>query len=144
MKCKEVMTTDMACCLPTDSVAEAAHHMRDRHIGPVPVVQSLASRKAWGILTDRDIAVKVVAEGRDPASTLVSMVMTNDLITCHPDDDVEDAMSVMTERQVRRVLVVDEDGVLRGIISQADIATRVNNNKKTGEVVREISENGRS
>lgn len=142
MKCKEVMTADVTCCVPSDPVSAAAHRMRDRRIGPVPVVQNLATRRVEGILTDRDIAVKVVAEGRNPESTPVSMVMTNSLVTCHPEDDVEDAMAAMKDRLVRRVLVVDEDGILQGIISQADIATRVNNAKRTGEVVREISEDG--
>lgn len=139
MKCKDVMTTNVSCCLPTDAVSEAAHQMKDRRIGPIPVVESMASRKVRGILTDRDIAVKVVAEGRDPRTTPVSLVMTSNLVTCHPEDDVEGAMEAMTGQLVRRVLVVDELGILQGIISQADVATRVNNAKKTGEVVREIS-----
>jgi CBS domain-containing protein len=139
MKCKDVMTTNVSCCLATDPVSEAAHQMRDRQVGPVPVLDDLASRHVAGILTDRDIAVKVVAEGRDPDATPVSLVMTNELVTCHPEDDVDDAMEAMSHRLVRRVLVVDERGTLQGIISQADIATRVNNNKKTGEIVREIS-----
>lgn len=139
MKCKEVMTSNLSCCLPSDSVSEAAHQMKDRKVGPIPVVESFDSRKVWGILTDRDIAVKVVAEGKDPNATPVSVVMTSDLVSCHPEDDVDDAIEAMSQQHVRRILIVDERGVLQGIISQGDIATRVNNTKKTGEVVREIS-----
>lgn len=139
MKCREVMTTDVSCCITTDPVSEAAHRMKDRQIGPVPVVESLTSRKVRGILTDRDIVVNVIAEGRNPNTTLVSEVMKSDLVTCDPENDIADAIAAMTRRAVRRVLVVDEHGVLQGIISQADIATRVRDAMKTGELVREIS-----
>lgn len=142
MKCQEVMTENPSYCLTSDSVMQAARLMKGEHVGPVPVIEDPASKRVAGILTDRDITVKVVAEGRDPNSTPVREVMSTSLVTCKPDDDVDDALEAMKEHQVRRVLVVDDSHSLRGIISQADIATRLDKIKKTGEVVKEISQPG--
>jgi len=98
------------------------------------------SNRLVGIVTDRDLALKIVAEGRDPQTTKVEEVMTRKVITCRADDDVENAMKAMAQYQLRRIPVVDKDDRLVGIISQADVATRVGEPEKTAEVVREISE----
>lgn len=140
MKCQDVMTQSPAFCLKTDPVSEAARLMRGEDVGPIPVVDDPDSRRVVGIVTDRDITVKVVAEERDPSSTAIQEIMTRDLVTCQPDDDIEDAIDAMSDHQVRRVLVVDSSTRLLGIISQADVATRVGKAKQTGEVVREISQ----
>ena len=142
MKCKDVMTSDLSLCVGTDMVSGAARLMKEGAVGPVPVVEDLQSRKVEGILTDRDIAVKVVAEGHDPASTEVRDVMTRRLIACGPEDDIKAATEAMAREQVRRVLVVDQDGTLQGIISQADVARRIGDTRKTGSVVRDISRPG--
>jgi CBS domain-containing protein len=92
-----------------------------------------------GIVTDRDLAIKVVGEGRDPQNTRVEDVMTKKVITCRADDDVQNAMQAMAQYQLRRIPVVDDNGHLVGIISQADVATRVDEPKRTAEVVKEIS-----
>jgi CBS domain-containing protein len=139
MKCSEVMTSNPACCLPDDNVERAAQLMRDEDVGPIPVVQDEGRRSLVGILTDRDIATKVVAEGRDPKRTRVSEVMTRDPVTCGPEEPVERAIDNMEQHQVRRILVADQARRLVGIIAQADVATRTNEDLKTAELVREIS-----
>jgi CBS domain-containing protein/osmotically-inducible protein OsmY len=139
MTCREVMTATPKCCLPDDIVARAAEIMREEDVGPVPVVQDLADKRLRGIVTDRDIAIKMVAAGRDPRSTRVEEIMSKNLIACYVDDDYEQAMRAMAQHQVRRIPVVDKDGKLAGIISQADLA-RESTDIQLGEVVEEISE----
>lgn len=139
MTCGSVMTRNPSCCLPGDSVSTAARTMKQQDIGPVLVVSDHSSNHLEGIVTDRDIAVNVVAEGRDPYSTRVDGVMTNNPVTCNEDDDVTEAVRLMSEYQVRRVPVVDDEGCVVGIISQADIA-RNNNEEQVGEMVEEISQ----
>ncbi len=136
---RDVMTKNPVCATPDDVVAHVARLMKDNDIGPVPIVEG-ASKKLVGIVTDRDLALKVVAEGRDPSSTKVRDVMTRDVVTCRADDEVEDSLQAMSKHQLRRILVVDDSDTLVGIIAQADIATRMNEPEKTGEVVKEISE----
>ena len=134
---RDVMTKNPVCATPDDNVADVARLMKDNDIGPVPIVEG-ASKKLVGIVTDRDLALKVVAEGRNPSSTKVRDVMTKDVVTCRADDEVEDALDAMSKNQLRRILVVDDSDTLVGIIAQADIATRMNEPEKTGEVVKEI------
>ena len=138
--CSDVMTRNPACAHPEDTVANVARLMKEKDIGPVPIVQDKISRKLLGIVTDRDLALKVVAAGRDPNTTTVRDVMTTDVVTCREDDKIEKALGAMSKNQLRRVLVVDKDNMLVGIIAQADVATRMDEPEKTGEVVKEISE----
>jgi CBS domain-containing protein len=139
-KCSDVMTDNPVYALPDDTVDKVAQLMKKEDIGPVPVVDDEQNKRLVGIVTDRDLALKVVAEGRDPQTTKVEEVMTRKLITCRPDDDVESAMKAMAQYQLRRIPVVDDTNRLVGIISQADVATRVDEPEKTAEVVKEISE----
>ena len=139
-KCSDVMTDNPVYALPDDTVDKVAQLMKKEDIGPVPVVDDERNKRLVGIVTDRDLALKVVAEGRDPQTTKVEEVMTRKLITCRPDDDVESAMKAMAQYQLRRIPVVDDANRLVGIISQADVATRVDEPEKTAEVVKEISE----
>ena len=125
MKCNEVMTDNPVCCLPGDSVSQAARVMRREHVGPVPVVSDERTRELIGIVTDRDLAIKVVAELRDPNHTTVSDVMTNTIVVCREDDDLSSAIAAMEEHQIRRIPVIDQGGRIVGIISQADVANRV-------------------
>ena len=138
--CRDVMTKDPVCAYPHDTVAHVARLMRSEDIGPVPVVQENASKRLVGIVTDRDLAIKVVAEERDPKTTPVSDVMTTDVVTCNENDDIGSALQAMSRNQLRRIPVVDGGNMLVGIIAQADVATRMNEPEKTGEVVKEISE----
>jgi CBS domain-containing protein len=139
-KCNEVMTKDPVCCLPHDSVAEAAGLMKSRNIGSIPVIESQQNNKLVGIVTDRDLALKIVAEGLDAKSTKVEAVMTRKVVTCLAGDDLQKALDAMAEHQLRRIPVVDNDNMILGIIAQADVATRVDQPEKTAEVVKEISQ----
>lgn len=139
MKCSELMTKNPACCLPGDTVGKAAQLMQRENVGPVPVIDSQQTKRLIGIVTDRDLALKILADGRDPQNTQVEAVMTRDLITCREDDDLQAALAAMGEHQVRRVPIVDEQNRLVGIIAQADVATRAGHEKETGEVVELIS-----
>jgi CBS domain-containing protein len=135
------MTLDPICCVGTDNVLAAANLMQQQDIGPIPVIEDPESKKLIGIVTDRDLVIKVVAEGLEPKNTIVSDVMTRDPVRCLPEEDVEEAMERMSRYQIRRLPVVNDNNEIIGIISQADIATRMTNLEKVGEVVQEISEN---
>ena len=136
MNCNEVMTKNPKTCVPTDTVYDAAQLMKSEDVGPIPIAGD--NDRLEGIITDRDIVLKVVAEGRDPKTTKLADAMTTEVITCTANDDIEDALNLMEEHQVRRIPVVDGDRLV-GIISQADIATRLDVPEKTHEVVEEIS-----
>ena len=140
MTCREVMTDNPVCCLPSDTVSQAARIMRREDVGPVPVVNDDQHKQLIGIVTDRDLALKVVAESRDPNHTMVSDVMTSTIIACRETDDASTAIKAMEEHQIRRIPVVDAEGKIVGIISQADVATRIREPKKIAEVVHEISQ----
>jgi len=134
------MTENLVFCTPGDTVSKVAQLMKRQDIGPVLIVDNERSKKLVGIVTDRDLALKVVGEGRDPKTTKVEEVMSRKLVTCHADDDIENALKAMAQYQLRRIPVVDANMSLVGIISQADVATRVDEPEKTAEVVREISQ----
>jgi CBS domain-containing protein len=131
---KEVMTRDVRACEPNATVAQAAKVMAQEDVGPVPIVED---GRLAGLVTDRDIVVRVVAEGRDPNTTTVREIASTKLVTVSPDDDLDEALKLLAERQVRRLPVVEGDRLV-GIVAQADIA-RLGKDKKTGEIVEEIS-----
>ena len=139
-KCNEVMTKGPVCCLPNDSVAKAAELMKSENIGSIPVIENQQSQRLVGIVTDRDLALKVVAGALDARSTTVEMVMTHQVITCHADDDLQTALDAMADHQLRRIPVVDNDNKIVGIIAQADVATRLDEPEKTGDIVKDISQ----
>jgi CBS domain-containing protein len=116
--------------------------MKQHDVGAIPVVESRSSKRLVGIVTDRDLVVKVVAGDRQVDEATARDAMTSNPAACRDDDDVEQALNLMAERQVRRMPVVDASGRLLGIIAQADVATRVNRDKRTGELVEAISEPG--
>jgi CBS domain-containing protein len=138
-KCRDLMTKDPLCCVSSDSAMEAANLMGRSNIGAVPVVEDIQSKKLIGILTDRDLALKVVAEGRDPARTRVQEIMSYPLVTCSPDDELETAVRSMERNRVRRIPVCDNTGRIVGIISQADIAIRVRSSPQTAELLEAVS-----
>jgi len=140
MKCNDVMTVNPSCCLTTDTVYQAAQLMKSEDVGPIPILTDLENRRLEGIVTDRDIVLQVVAENRDPNNTRVSDIMTKDVATCRVDDDAHKAIHLMEEHQVRRILIVNDNGQLAGIVSQADVATRMGEPASTAEVVKEISQ----
>jgi len=134
------MTKNPLCCLPEDLVTKAAGLMKSENIGSIPVVENEQTRKLVGIVTDRDLTLKIVAEGLDAKSTKVETVMTRKMVTCHAEDDLQKALDAMAEHQLRRIPVVDGDNKIVGIIAQADVATRVDQPQKTAEMVKEISQ----
>ena len=140
-KCNEIMTKNPVYCLPNDTVIKAAELMKSKNIGPILVIENEQTQRLVGIVTDRDLALKVVAEGRDPKTTKVEAVMTRKVVTCRADDDLQKALDTMAEHQLRRIPVVDNDHKILGIIAQADVATRVDQPEKTAEMVKEISQN---
>ena len=140
-KCSDVMTRDPVACEPDEAINRVAEIMKREDVGAVPVIETAASRRLVGIITDRDVVVRVVAAGRAPESA-AREAMTSSPVTCREDEDVSEAVARMAERQVRRLPVVDGQGRLCGIIAQADIATRVHQDKTTGELVEAISERG--
>ena len=139
-KCSDIMTRDVVTCTPEATIVEAARLMKTEDIGPVLIVDNDNSKTLVGILTDRDIVVKVIADGQDVNATRVGDVMSKKLVTCRADDDVDVAMKAMAQFQLRRIPVVEENMKLVGIIAQADVATRMDAPEKTAEVVKEISE----
>lgn len=139
MKCKDVMTRDLECCLPTNTASEVAQLMKSRNIGPVPIVDNFQNNRLLGIVTDRDITLKVVAEGRDGKNVKVESIMTRDLEICYEGDDIQEVINLMEQSQVRRIPVVNKNNQIVGIITQADVATRLKDLDKTAEVVEQIS-----
>jgi CBS domain-containing protein len=139
-KCNEVMTKNPVCCLPDDMVAKVAQLMQSENIGSIPVIENEQTQKLVGIVTDRDLALKIVAKGHDANSTKVEAVMTHKVVTCRAGDDLQIALDAMAEHQLRRIPIVDNDNKIVGIIAQADVATRVNQPEKTATMVKEISQ----
>jgi CBS domain-containing protein len=138
--CGDVMTRNLVVAQPDDTVTSVAKQMKEWDVGPIPIVEDTVTKKLVGVVTDRDLAMKVVAEGKDPTTTTVKEVMTEDVVTCRESEDIQETMEAMSQHQLRRILVVDAENNLVGIIAQADIATRMDKPEKTGEVVKEISE----
>jgi CBS domain-containing protein len=141
-KCRDVMTKNPAYCSASDTIVQVASTMKQQDVGSVPVVESGDDMRLVGIVTDRDIVVKVVAAGLSSDQATVKDAMTPNPASCREDDDLDQAVKLMKERQVRRMPIVDSAGRLAGIIAQADVATRVNKDAKTGELVEAISESG--
>jgi CBS domain-containing protein len=123
-------------------VTQVAMLMKSEDVGSIPVVESQQDRKLIGIVTDRDLVVNVLAGGKSVDGATVREAMTANPECCREDEDVEKAVDLMADRQVRRMPIVDEAGRLRGIIAQADVATRVKRDSTTGELVEAISEPG--
>jgi CBS domain-containing protein len=114
--------------------------MKSEEVGPIPVLDDLENRHLEGIITDRDIVLEVVAEDRDPNTTRVSEIMTRDVVTCRVNDDAHKAVRLMEGHHVRRIPIVNDNGQLVGIVSQADVATRMKDPEETAKVVKGISQ----
>ncbi|OGH98352.1 MAG: hypothetical protein A2287_05665 [Candidatus Melainabacteria bacterium RIFOXYA12_FULL_32_12] len=123
-KCSEVMTHSPECCVPEDIVNVAVDIMKDMNCGSVPVVDSHATGKLVGIITDRDICLYAVGNDLTPSNVSVRDCMTSKPITCGLDDSVEAAMNLMEDNQIRRIIIVNDDNRVMGIIAQADLAVR--------------------
>lgn len=142
MKIQDIMTKDPACVTPGTTVRDVAQLMQREDTGAVPVVESTDSRRLVGMVTDRDIAIRVVAEGLG-GDTRVSEVMTgNRLATLNADASVDDVMRRMADEQVRRIPIVDERGALVGIVSQADVVRKARDDGRSEQTVEDISRPG--
>ena len=136
-KIVEVMSDRPRAVTPQTSVREAARLMEEEDVGSLPVVDQGA--RLVGILTDRDITVRVVGRGSDPESTQVGEVASTDVVALTPEHDLDEALTLMAREQVRRLPIVGGENQLVGMLSQADVA-RASKEKPTGEVVEAISE----
>jgi CBS domain-containing protein len=138
--CEEMMTPNPACCLVTDKVFIIAQRMQSEDIGSIPVVTDYQNMKLIGIVTDRDLALRVVGASRDPINASVGEVMSINLITCKATDDVDVALKLMATHQIRRIPIVDDLGGVVGIIAQADVAIYMKDSSKVADVVEQISQ----
>jgi CBS domain-containing protein len=142
MKAQDIMARDPRCVTPRTSIQEAARLMKSEDVGALPVVESDGSRTLVGIVTDRDIAIRAVADGRDIGSVTVRDVMSNSAKTANASDDVDEVMKVMGREQVRRIPIVDDRNQLVGIVSQADFVLKAKSDARSERTVEKISEPG--
>jgi CBS domain-containing protein len=132
---RDAMTDNPRKVDTTTPVAEAAKLMATEDVGSLPVIEG---DRLVGMVTDRDIVIRVVAEGKDAQSATVGEIASKDLVTIDPQQDLDEALRLMAKHQVRRLPVVEEDGRLVGVVAQADVA-REGEDAKTGQVVEQIS-----
>ncbi|MGI9055028.1 MAG: CBS domain-containing protein [Pyrinomonadaceae bacterium] len=137
-KCRDIMTKNPTVANREMTLQEVAALMRDGDFGVLPVVEK-DSNKLVGILTDRDVVVRAVAEGKNITETTVGETMSEKLYTAKPDDFVFEAVRTMGERQVRRIPIVDNEGILQGIIAMADIALEMEDQREIAETLEDIS-----
>ncbi len=137
MLLKDVMTTSVEVVHPDATLQEAAQKMKDLDVGPVPVCDG---ERLVGMLTDRDIAIRSTAEGRDPKTTPVREAMTPEVVYCFEDQSVEEAARLMEEKQLRRLVVLNRDKKLVGIVSLGDVATSTGDERLSGEILKQVSE----
>jgi CBS domain-containing protein len=136
MQVKEVMTPGVECIPPDSTLQDAARKMQALDVGPLPVCDH---DRLAGMLTDRDIVVRAVAEGRDPGTTRVRDVMTPEVVYVFEDQDVQEAARLMEEKQVRRLLVLNRDKRLVGIVSLGDLAVETGDEKLVGRTLEHVS-----
>jgi CBS domain-containing protein len=139
MKLNEIMTKLVETVAPDTPIQEAANRMRSLDVGVLPVFKG---DRLVGMLTDRDLTVRAIAEGKDPKTTAVQEAMTADVAYCFEDQDVEEAGRIMKENQIRRLPVLNRDKLLVGIVSLGDLATRADE-KRAGETLEKVSEPSR-
>jgi len=138
MQVQEIMTSNPACCTPEMDLQQAARLMTQYNCGAIPVIEDEQSKHLIGIITDRDITCRAVAEGQNPFAATVADCMSSPVYTVKPDTDLEECVHMMEEHQVRRMPVSDGNGCCCGMVAQADIARRAPE-PKAGELVKEIS-----
>jgi CBS domain-containing protein len=138
MRVKFAMTEGVQCARPTDSIAKAAKRMRDLDVGSLPVCGE--QDKLVGMITDRDIIIRAIADGCDPNGTRVSDVMTPGVTFCFDDDDIADAAHQMEDKQIRRLVVLNRNKRLVGIISLGDLAVKNADDRLSGETLERVSE----
>jgi len=137
MLLKEIMTPHVEVVSPGDTLEEAARKMAELDVGPVPVCEG---NRVVGLLTDRDITVRATAAGCDPKTTLICDAMTQEIICCYEDQEVQEAARLMRAEQIRRLPVLNRANELVGIVSLGDLATAAGDQGQPGEVLKEVSE----
>lgn len=138
MQVREIMSDDLVCCSPDTPLVDVARMMAENDCGEIPVLGPGDGRRPIGVITDRDITCRTIAQNRDPLNLVARDCMSSPVITVLATSDVDECCRIMENNQVRRVPVVDVDGSCCGIVSQADIA-RMTSEKVAGRVVREVS-----
>jgi CBS domain-containing protein len=138
MKIKDIMTDNPICCTRNTPLEEVARMMLENDCGAIPVVEDQEKWKPLGIITDRDIVTRAVAEAKNPLELTAGDAMSPNPVTVESEADLEDAIRLMEKHRVRRILVSDRNGGCIGIVSQADIARHAGE-RETGEVVEELS-----
>ncbi|HEX8368651.1 MAG TPA: DUF1508 domain-containing protein [Pyrinomonadaceae bacterium] len=144
MQVREVMSENPACCTPDSSLQEVARMMIENDCGCIPVVDNQSNKKPVGTITDRDITIRTVAAAQNPLAMKASDIMSIDIATIQPDSSLEECFRAMEERDIRRILVVDEKGGCCGIVAQADLAQYSPKPARTTEFLREISDSSQS
>lgn len=139
MRIKEIMSSKPDLLAPTDTLKKAASLMREHDFGFLPIGEN---DRLIGVVTDRDITTRGVAQGKDPDKTPVKDVMTKEVWYCFEDDDDKKAVKSMEDKQIRRLMVLNKDKRLTGVVSLGDIATKCKNKSLSGEALEEISEKG--
>lgn len=136
-RCGDIMTTEVMTCPATTTLTGAAALMQTEDIGMLPVTSS--EDRLLGVVTDRDIVVCGLAENRDPLETTVGEIMSRNVETCRVHDDVEAVMDQMSQSQIRRVPIVDDENRVVGVISQADLALQTDRAEAVGHVIEDVS-----
>ena len=137
MKLKELMTPDVEIVRPNATLKEAAMKMKELDVGLLPVCDD---EQLCGMLTDRDITVRSTADGQDPTTTPVEGVMTQNVVYAFEDQDEENAAKLMEENQIRRLIIINRDNRLVGIVSLGDLATRTRREQLSGEALKKVSQ----
>lgn len=138
VRCREIMTQQVSTVTPEMSLYDAAKRMKEGDIGVLPVIEN-DTNKLVGIITDRDIVVRAIAEEKLVRETFVGAIMTAEVFTAKPEDFAFEAIRTMGDRQVRRVPIIDDNGILQGIVSIADVALEMEDEREIAETLEEIS-----
>lgn len=137
MKVQEIMSRDPYVCSPRTTLIDVATHMREMDVGMIPVGEGDDIR---GMITDRDITIRAVVQGLDPAMTLAEQIMSEDVAYCYQDQEVSEAAALMEQKQIRRLIVMDREKHLVGVISLGDIAAKGSNDERCGAALHAISQ----
>jgi CBS domain-containing protein len=141
MNIKDIMTMNPSYCVSGDPTTVAASIMKEKNVGIVPIIKSDVDHKLIGVVTDRDLCLAVVAQNLQADTVKVQQCMTTFIVTVRPDDDLQKAMKLMSENQVRRIPVVNQEGMLEGMVATADILQRANvSSVETQDVFKKVSE----
>jgi CBS domain-containing protein len=139
MQVREVMTPDPACCTADTKLTAVARMMIDHDCGEIPVLDNQSSKVPIGVVTDRDIVCRTVANGLNPLELTAADCMTKPIVTVTPDMSVDECCRIMEDRRIRRIPVVDDRGSCCGIVALADIALQTGK-RVAGEIIKEVSE----